>query len=125
MYKPCQLDGGKATVLFQILDESLGVFRFKDMNESKWKYWAITRLRFINDFSGASPPVFWFRCDELDNCLLYCNIDGIYVTADAITPQKIQQVELCNLRLKKASLNEYDGIDDFTADILTFLKAKK
>ena len=84
-------------VLFQILDEEIGVFRFPElMNEERWKYWALTRERFINTFTTKIPPLFWFQGTDFPSVNLVFDSTGFRIEADVESEHQTNVIEKVN-----------------------------
>lgn len=100
---PARLDQTEAAVLFQVLDETIGVFRFPDMEERDWKYWAITRERFLSTFTTNVPSTFWFQ-GKLDSCMLGVHEGVFRVKAYPENPEEEAVLEECNRLLSSLAI---------------------
>lgn len=94
-----RLDSTEAAVLFKVLDDTIGVFRFPEMSEEDWKYWAITRERFISTFTNLIPPTFWFQGGSIESCNLKMNGKGFNVTGVVSEAGDEKILEECNKQL--------------------------
>lgn len=91
-----RLDSTEAAVLFKVLDDTIGVFRFPEMTEDDWKYWAITRERFLSIYTSNIPRAFWFQGGAVESCTLNKTESGFEV----VSPEKdVSVLEECNAKL--------------------------
>lgn len=51
----------EATRLFEILDETFGIFRQSEMNERAQEFYDSKREEFIESYSTKIPASFWFQ----------------------------------------------------------------
>lgn len=76
------LTDDSAAVLFDTIDEVLGIFEKETMTRDDWKYWAVFRQNFINTFTDEVPSVFWFESKEVPSVVLHLSGTSFSVTSE-------------------------------------------
>lgn len=71
-----------AAVLFDTIDEVLGIFEKEEMRKDDWKYWAVFRQNFIKTYCEEVPSLYWFESRAVPSVTLHASGTSFSVTSE-------------------------------------------
>lgn len=95
-----------AELLYEILDETIGVFRQVEMSEGAVKFYEEKKKEFIDTYTEEIPDSFWFQGFECPSVSLDFNSTGFNVKLMSDkTTQNVKTINTANERIDEAKIH--------------------